>query len=85
MALCQQILLEDSQKTAEDLKKQVLEQIRQCGRRATLLADLRDVSYMSHLRVYAGLFQQGNTSGTSLLQVTPGTMYQSRLNSKLFL
>lgn len=58
MALCQQIVLEDSQKRAEDLKKQVSEQFRQCGRCATLLADLRDVSYMCHPRVYAGLFQQ---------------------------
>lgn len=56
--LCQQILLEDSQKTAEDLRKQVLGQIMQCGRCATLLADLTDVSYMPHLRVYARLFQQ---------------------------
>lgn len=55
---CHQILLEDSQKTVEDLRKQVLQQIMQCGRCTTLLTDLTDVSYMPHLRVYAGLFQQ---------------------------
>lgn len=54
--LCQQILLENSQKTAEDLRKQGLEQILQCGRCATLLADLTDVSHMPHVGVHAGLF-----------------------------
>lgn len=55
--ICQQILLEDTLKTAKDLKKQVLEQIMECGRFAIVLAGSTDISNTSQLTLYARMFQ----------------------------
>lgn len=58
--ICQQILLEDTLKTAKDLKKQVLEQIMEYGRFAIVLAESKDISNTSQLTLYARMFQWWN-------------------------
>lgn len=55
--ICQQILLEDTLKTATDLNKQVLEQIMECGSFATVLAGSKDISNTSQLTLHARVFQ----------------------------
>lgn len=79
--LCQQ-MLEVSQKTAEDLRKQILEEIRQCRRCATLLADFTDVSDMPHLGYLMDCFNS-ETHWELLFSVTPSVRVDSTVNFSL--
>lgn len=79
--LCQQ-MLEVSQKTAEDLRKQISEEIRQCRRCATLLADFTDVSDMPHLGYLMDCFNS-ETHWELLFSVTPSVRVDSTVNFSL--